>query len=383
MLYYLKKWGFIINFNDLFINERIKKALVDLNFIKLTEIQEKAMPLIFEENDILGCAQTGTGKTATFMIPVINNILKEKERFKIKALIVAPTRELAVQIHENTTAFCKYTNIRSLALFGGIKESYQKQKLQQGVDIVIATPGRLLDFLKQKVINLKQVNYLVLDEADRMLDMGFIQDVNKIISYIPKKRQTLLFSATMPDAIKNLSENILIAPEEVHVETNEVVDKITQEVYFINQIDKLYLLKDIIKKENMESILIFCRTKNAAQKTSNFLRGNNITSDAIHGDKTQIERQKALRDFKNNKIKALVATDIASRGIDIDDLSNVINFDMPNDSDTYIHRIGRTARNKKNGVATSFCSETEMSIFNQVEEVCSINFNIKSHKYSK
>lgn len=337
------------------------------------------MPSIFEGEDVLVSAQTGTGKTAAFSIPIINNILKEKERFKIRGLIISPTRELAVQIHENILAYCKYTNIRSLALFGGIKESYQKQKLNQGVDIVVATPGRLLDFIKQKVINLKQLNFFVLDEVDRMLDMGFITDINKIISYIPKTRQSMLFSATIPDEIKQLSLNILNFPKEIYVDSKEVC-VIYQEIYFIDQINKLYLLKDIIKHEKMESVLVFCRTKLAAQKTSNFLRGNNISSDAIHGDKSQIERQKALKDFKNKKIQSLVATDVAARGIDIELLSNVINFDMPNDYDTYIHRIGRTARNKNDGRATSFCSVDEMECFNKIKEN-NEELIEKEHKY--
>ncbi len=371
-----------MNFNDLFINDRIKKALVDLNYNQLTKIQEGAMPLIFNDEDILGCAQTGTGKTATFMLPIINNILKEKERFKIRALILVPTRELAIQIHESTMNYCKYTNIRSLALFGGVKESFQKQKLNQGVDIVIATPGRLIDFLKQKVINFKSLNYFVLDEADRMLDMGFINDVNYINNFLPKNRQTMLFSATITPPIKELSANLLNFPKEVFVELNTPVN-IEQSIYFVSQVDKLYLLKDIIKYNKMENILVFCRTKQQAQSTSNFLRGNNISSDCIHKDRTQLERQKALKDFKNKKVKTLVATDIAARGLDIDLLESVINFDMPNDSETYIHRIGRTARNNNTGIAISFCNQNELTMYNKIEEECNIKFNILSHRYSK
>lgn len=372
-----------MKFSELFINDRIKKALIDLNYDELTEIQSKAMPIIFDEDDLLGCAQTGTGKTATFMIPIINNILKEKDRFKIRALVIAPTRELAMQIHENTMSYCKYTNIRSLALFGGIKESFQKQKLNQGVDIIIATPGRLLDFIRQRIINLKMLNYFVLDEADRMLDMGFINDINDIVGAIPKQRQTMLFSATIPDSIKDLCNNILNNPKEISIASNTIVSNVEQCIYFINQTDKLYLLKDIIKQQNIDNVLVFCRTKQQAQSTANFLRGNNISSDSIHKDRTQIERQKALKDFKNKKIKALVATDIASRGIDVVELNYVINFDMPNNIDTYIHRVGRTARNKKNGVVMSFCSENEMSIHTQLIELNNISLDVKQHRYKK
>lgn len=370
-----------MKFNDLYINDRIKKALNELNFDDLTQIQEEAMPHIFDGYDVVGCAQTGTGKTAAFTIPLINNILKEQERFKIRGLIVVPTRELAIQIHENIMSFSKFTNIRSLALFGGIKESFQKQKLNQGVDIVIATPGRLIDFIKQKSINLKQVNCIVLDEADRMLDMGFVNDINKIISSIPRNRQTLMFSATMTNQINEMCNSFQNDPIEVSVNSNTTVNSIKHDIYFIEQTDKLYLLKDIIKYNRMENVLVFCRTKQQAQSTSNFLRGNNITSDSIHKDKTQIERKKALNDFKNKNIKALVATDIASRGLDIDNLFNVINFDMPNDIETYIHRSGRTARNFKNGITTTFCNPNEIVVFERIKEECKVDFNILKHKY--
>ncbi|MFI3329825.1 MAG: DEAD/DEAH box helicase [bacterium] len=367
-----------MKFNELFINDRIKKALVDLNYITLTEVQEQSMPIIFEENDILVKAKTGSGKTASFMLPIINNILKEKERFVIRGLIIVPTRELAMQIHDATLSYCKYTNIRSLALIGGVKDTYHKQKINQGVDLLIATPGRLLDLINQKVLNFKSLNYLVIDEADKMLDMGFIKDIENIISVLPR-RQTLMFSATIPEQIKQLSNNILNFPEEVFLKEEDI--NVTQEYYLINQVDKLYLLKDIIRKQNMKSVLVFCRTKLAAEKTSNFLRGNNVTSDFINKDRSQIERQKALNKFKDNKIQALVATDIASRGIDVEDLSNVINFDLPNDLETYIHRIGRTARKGKNGVVTTFCSKQEVVILEKIKE----KYDLKklSHRYKE
>ncbi len=365
-----------MKFNDLFINDRIKKALIDLKYNVLTEVQEEAIPLIFDEEDIIVKASTGSGKTGAFMIPIINNIIKTNDRFKPQALILVPTRELALQIHENTMSYAKYTNIRSLAIIGGVKESYQKQKLNQGVDIIIATPGRLIDLLKQKVVNMKLLKYLVVDEADKLLDMGFVNDINLILKYLPN-RQTLLFSATLNDGVEELSNLILNYPKKVAIDSKEI--KVKQEIYFIDQLDKLYLLKDIIKQEKIESVLVFCRTKLAAEKTSNFLRGNNIPSDFIVKDKSQIERTKALNKLKNKEIQALVATDIASRGIDVEYLSNVINFDMPNDLETYIHRIGRTARNKRNGVATSFCSKQEIPIYDKIKK--DNNFTIVKHKY--
>lgn len=361
----------------------MKKALVDIGYNQLSKIQEEVMPLIFDENDVLATADTGTGKTAAFMLPIINNILKEKERFKVRALVIAPTRELALQIHESTMSYCKYTNIRSLALFGGVKESFQKQKLHQGVDIVIATPGRLIDFIKQKVINLKSLNYFVLDEADRMLDMGFRFDVEMIMKNIPMNRQTMLFSATIPNEVKELSDSILNSPAIVSVEDDLVIENISQYIYYIDQEQKLYLLKDILRRELLGSVIVFCRTKQSAQSTANFLRGNNVVSDCIHKDKTQIERQKALNDFKNNKINVLVATDILSRGIDVDDLSAVINFDMPNDVQTYVHRIGRTARNNKNGLAMSFCSSNECVVATRIENELNILINEKTHRYKR
>ncbi len=358
-----------MNFNLLQINQRLKNALEDLNFQTLTNVQEQAMPLIFDSEDIIVCAQTGSGKTLTFSLPVINNILKEKDRFKIRGLIIVPTRELALQIHENIMSYCKYTNIRSLAMFGGVKESFQKQKLNQGIDILIATPGRLIDFLNQKALNLKDVNYFVIDEADKMLEMGFINDVNVINSYLPKYKQTLLFSATMPLKVKELSNDILRFPKEVHVEGgNQPITTIKQYYYNIDHDKKIYLLKDIIKYQKIESVIIFCNKKILAEKVSNFLRGNNIPSNFINKDKTQIERQKALKQFKNKEITALVATDIASRGIDVSNLHYVINFDLPDNYDTYIHRIGRTARVDNDGIAINLCCKEQNYLLEEIKK---------------
>ncbi len=371
-----------MKFENLNISTRIKKALSDMNYETLSPIQEQAMPAVFDENDVLGCAQTGTGKTCAFMLPIINKILTTTPRFKIRALILAPTRELAIQIHESTVKYCKYTNIRSIAIFGGVKEGYQKQKLNQGVDILIATPGRLIDFINQKVISLKQIEFFVLDEADRMLDMGFIKDINRIIEYIPKNRQTLLFSATMPNSIKDLCSKLLNDPVEVTVAPpSTTVEKIKQSIYYVDKVNKLNLLKDIILEQNMFSVLVFSRTKHGADKIAKFLQKEKILVDAIHGDKSQNARQKALKDFKCNKIQVLVATDIAARGIDIDFLSNVINYDIPETSETYVHRIGRTARAGREGEATSFSSYEEIALVKQIEKDCNVILEEIKHKY--
>lgn len=354
-----------MEFDKLFINERIKKALVELNYKTLTEVQEKALPIVFDEEDLMCLSQTGSGKTAAFLLPIINNILKEKERFIIRALIVVPTRELALQIQENIQKYGKYTNVRSLAILGGVKESYQKQKINQGLDIVVATPGRLIDLLRQKILNLKHVSYFIIDELDKMLDMGFINDINIINNSLPKYKQNLMFSATINDAIKEISNDILNNPKEVIIKTQK--REVSQFVYFIKQDKKLYLLKDIIRKENFNNVVVFCKTKLAAQKTSNFLRGNNVSSDCIHKDKTQIERKEALKKLKDKQIVALVATDILSRGIDIDSLDVVINFDIPKDETTYIHRIGRTGRNNKKGIVINFCSDEEKYFYDKID----------------
>ncbi len=371
-----------MKFEQLEISTRIKKALSDIEYNELSPIQEQAIPQILDKHDILGCAQTGTGKTAAFMLPIIHNIITSGTRFKIRALILTPTRELAIQIHENTMKYSKYTNIRSLAIFGGVKEGHQKQKLSQGIDILIATPGRLLDFMNQRVISLSNIDYLVLDEADRMLDMGFVKDVNRIIESVPKKRQTLLFSATMPESIKELCDKILVNPISISVTPpSTTVDKIKQTVYMVEKANKLALLADIIKKENMFSVLVFSRTKYGADKIAKGLKSNNISVDVIHGNKSQNSRQNALKAFKSNKIQVLVATDIAARGIDIDYLSNVINYDLPETPETYVHRIGRTARAGREGSATSFCSSEEFGLLTSIKKECKIDIMEVSHKY--
>lgn len=371
-----------MKFEEFNLSKKIKKALEDIDYKEPSPIQEQAIPALLEGRDVLGCAQTGTGKTCAFMVPILNHLLTTDKTYKIRALILTPTRELAIQIYESTVKYAKYTNIKSLAIFGGVKEGMQKQKLSQGVDVLIATPGRLLDFINQKVVDIRGLEFFVLDEADRMLDMGFVKDVNKILNLIPKKRQTLLFSATMPNDIKDICNRILTNPIEITVTPpSTTVERIKQSVYLVDKVNKLDLLKDIIKEQNMFSVLVFSRTKHGADKISGFLAKENITVAAIHGNKSQNARQKALNDFKKNKIQVLVATDIAARGIDIDYLSNVINFDAPDVSETYVHRIGRTARAGREGCATSFICFDELDMLKEIKRDCNVELEEIKHKY--
>ena len=312
-----------------------------------TPIQEQAIPILLNGHDLLGVAQTGTGKTAAFGIPILNHLCKEessgKGRRKIKALVVTPTRELAIQIAENFTAYSQFTNLRNTVIFGGVKQAQQVNSLRSGVDILIATPGRLLDLISQGYITFKDLKYVVLDEADQMLDMGFIHDVKKIIAKLPPKRQSLFFSATMPKTIVELSQKMLGKFQRVTIKPEQATaEKVKQGVYFISKNNKPKLLVHLLEQRNNDSVLVFSRTKHGANKIVKKLDQAGIRSAAIHGNKSQNMRQKALGDFKDGKLKVLIATDIAARGIDVDELSLVINFDLPNVSETYVHRIGRT-----------------------------------------
>ncbi len=368
-----------MKFEELNISKKIKKALEDIKYETLSPIQEQALPAVIDGRDVLGCAQTGTGKTCAFMVPVLNNILTSPPTRDINALILTPTRELAIQIYENTVAYAKYTNIKSLAIYGGVREGTQKIRLKSGINILIASPGRLLDFIKQNVVKLNKVNYLVLDEADRMLDMGFVKDVKRIVECIPKKRQTLLFSATMPKSIKELCDELLNDPINITITPPSTTgEKIDQSVYMVDKFSKTNLLIDLIKKENLFSVLVFTRAKYKADNICQALINAKISAKSIHGDKSQQARQQALKDFKKNKIQVLVATDIAARGIDIDYLSHVINFDLPEVSETYVHRIGRTARAGRSGVAMSFCSSEETHLLKQIEKDCKIDIAVVS-----
>lgn len=371
-----------MTFEELKINEKIKRALKDMDYKIPSPIQEKAIPVLLDGKDVIGCAQTGTGKTCAFMIPIIESLLAE-QRDGIKALILTPTRELAIQIYENAIAYTKYTKLKSLAIYGGVKEGQQISKLKAGVNILIATPGRLLDFMNQGIVKISHIKFLVLDEADRMLDMGFINDVKKILLKVPATRQTLFFSATMPEEIRQLSKSMLKNPVDISVDPPaSTVDKIKQELYMVDKANKSNLLIDLLKENNIYRALVFTRTKHGADKVVKDLTRFKVSAQAIHGDKSQNQRQKALNDFKAGKIQVLVATDIAARGIDIDSLELVINYNLPDQAESYVHRIGRTARNGKDGVAISFCCVDEEDLLKDIEKTIKIKIPVhKNHKY--
>lgn len=361
-------------FKDLNILEPILKALEDEGYSKPTPIQEEGIPHILNRNDLLGCAQTGTGKTAAFALPVLQNVISDKKVQKgpkiISALILAPTRELAIQIGESFTSYGKYVDIRNTVIFGGVSQNPQTRAIKQGVDVLIATPGRLIDLVNQGFIDLSNVKYFVLDEADRMLDMGMIHDVKRIISKLPKVRQNMLFSATMPNEVLKLVNSILKNPVKVEVTpVSSTIDTITQGLYFVGKKHKKHLLIDILKDKSIESVLVFSRTKHGANIITKELIKVGIEAQAIHGNKSQNARQLALNNFKEGKIRALVATDIAARGIDVDELSHVINFDLPEVPETYVHRIGRTGRAGQKGIALSFCDEEEKDYLKSIEKV--------------
>lgn len=360
-------------FKDLDIIKPILRAVGEAGYEEPTEIQKKSIPVILKGKDILGCAQTGTGKTAAFAIPILQNIVADKEENNdrnIKALIVAPTRELAIQIQESFSEYSKYLDIKDTVIFGGVNQSSQVRKIKAGVDILVTTPGRLLDLSNQKHVDLKSVKYFVLDEADRMLDMGMIQDVKKIISKLPKERQNLLFSATMPKELMKLVNSILNNPVKVEVQpVSSTVEVISQGVYYVPKNNKKSLLIHLLKDESIKSVIVFSRTKHGANKIAKDLEKSGITVAAIHGNKSQNQRQLALNNFKEGNIRVLVATDIAARGIDIDELSHVINFDLPDVAETYVHRIGRTGRAGASGVAITFCDEEEKVMFRSIEKL--------------
>ena len=361
-------------FRKLNLIEPILKALETEGYTIPTAIQEQGIPVVLEGKDLLGCAQTGTGKTAAFAIPILQNLYnnkhEEKGSWNIKALILTPTRELAIQIDESFAAYGKHTGLKHLVVFGGVSQYHQTNALRRGVDILIATPGRLLDLIEQRFINLQHIQMFVLDEADRMLDMGFIHDVKRIIAKLPAKRQTLFFSATMPAEISSLSKSILTNPVRIEVTpVSSTAEKVEQAVYFVEKNDKRSLLIHLLKDPGIKSALVFARTKYGADKIAKELYRANIKADAIHGNKSQAARQKALTDFKNGKIRVLVATDIAARGIDVDDLSHVINYELPNVAETYVHRIGRTGRRGLSGIAISFCDIEEREFLRDINKL--------------
>ncbi len=378
-----------MKFEDLGLIEPILKALRDKEYVRPTKIQEKAIPLVLNRKDVMGCAQTGTGKTAAFAIPIIQLIQKIEMRkpakgyVPIRSLIVTPTRELAIQIDENIEAYSKHTDIRHTVIFGGVKQYSQVQKLKRGVHILTATPGRLLDLVSQGIISLDKVKLFVLDEADRMLDMGFIHDVKRIIKMLPKERQSLFFSATMPDSIVSLANSMLVNPTKIEVApVSSAAETVQQYVYYTNKSSKRSLLLHILKNPEMDQVLVFCRTKHGSDKIAKFLKQKDISAAAIHGDKAQNQRQKSLKNFKDGRIRVLVATDIAARGIDIDKLGFVINFEIPNESETYVHRIGRSGRAGESGVAISISEPEENAYIRAIEQLIKKKLQIvKDHPF--
>jgi len=362
-----------MTFKDLGVIDPILKAISAEGYTQPTPIQEQSIPILLRRKDLLGCAQTGTGKTAAFAIPILQHLYNERRaagKRQIRALIVTPTRELAIQIGESFTNYGKHTGLRSTVIFGGVKQGAQTATLNQGVDILVATPGRLLDLMNQGYISLKNVQYSVLDEADRMLDMGFIHDIKKIIAKLPKERQSLFFSATMPPDIVRLSQQILGNPQKVSVKPEQTTaEKVEQSIYFVSKKGKSKLLVHLLEEQQFDSTLVFSRTKHGADKIVRMLSKASIKSEAIHGNKSQNARQRALGNFKSGRSKVLVATDIAARGIDIDDLSLVVNYDLPNIPETYVHRIGRTGRADASGMALSFCDQEEKPYLKDIQKL--------------
>lgn len=376
-----------MKFEDLNLLKNIQQALADEGYEAPTPIQQQAIPIILDGTDLVGCAQTGTGKTAAFAIPILNDLHpivgSAKKRKYIRTLIITPTRELALQIGESFETYGRYTNITQLTIFGGVNQTPQTDQLKKGVDVLIATPGRLLDLHKQGFINLDHLHHLVLDEADQMLDMGFIHDVKKIIKLTPDNRQTLLFSATMPLAIRELADTFLTNPKYVSVTpVSSTAERVKQQLYFVDKSDKRKLLYHLIRNENLSNVLVFTRTKHGADNVVKALKKNGVNSGAIHGDKSQSARVKMLDAFKNKEIGVLVATDIAARGIDIENLPYVINFDLPNIPETYVHRIGRTGRAGNEGLAISFCSKDELPYLKDIEKLIRLKIKvIEGHPY--
>ena len=375
-----------MTFNNFDLTEPIQNALKKEGYTIPTPIQQKAIPIVLQGRDLMACAQTGTGKTAAFGLPILQ-LLQNGNRFidknrKIKALVLTPTRELAIQIKDSFDAYGAFLPIRNTVIFGGVTQSAQVQSLKNGVDILIATPGRLLDLIQQGSVSLSDLEIFVLDEADRMLDMGFIHDIKKVIKLLPEKRQSLFFSATMPPHIVQLANTILTRPERVEVTpVSSTAETILQEVLFVPKENKYKLLKHTLDRWPERNALIFTRTKHGADKVVKMLSNSGIRSAAIHGNKSQNARQKALADFKSNHNRVLVATDIAARGIDIDELSLVINYELPNVPETYVHRIGRTGRAGASGTAISFCDAEERAYLKDIQKLIALQIPVKSHPY--
>jgi len=371
-----------MTFKELHIIEPILKALNEKGYTTPTPIQQQAIAPVLDNRDILGLAQTGTGKTAAFSLPIIQQLYLNKpsgKKREIRALIITPTRELAIQINECLNDYTRYTGIRHCVIFGGVKQYTQVKDIKAGVDILVATPGRLLDLMNQGIVHLNSIRHFVLDEADRMLDMGFIHDIKRLLTKLPAKKQTLFFSATMPLSIANLSRSILHNPVRIEVTpVSSVVDTIKQRIYFVEKQAKKDLLIDLLRKDKEKSALIFSRTKHGADKIARILCKAGIGSAAIHGNKSQNARQRALSDFKSHEIQALIATDIAARGIDINNLELVINYDLPDVAETYVHRIGRTGRAGNAGTALTFCADDERTMLKDIQKLTGKSLMVSS-----
>lgn len=373
-----------MTFTDFNLSEPILRALTSMGYTKPTPVQQQAISPILKGSDLFGCAQTGTGKTAAFSLPIIHQLQQNSASKGCKALILAPTRELAIQINESIRSYCKFLSIKHVAIFGGVSKTSQETQLRNKPDILIATPGRLLDFIQCGTVKLNQVEYFVLDEADRMLDMGFINDVRKIIAKLPSKRQSLFFSATASPEIVKLADTILRNPVKISVTpVSSTAPLVKQSLYYVAKDKKRQLLRYVLNSENVEHAIVFTRTKRGADKVATELNKFGISSEAFHGNKSQGARERVISGFKNRKIRVLVATDIASRGIDIDRLTHVINYEIPEQAETYVHRIGRTGRAGASGTAMSFCSQEEISYMKDINKLTRQNIKvITSHPYS-
>ncbi|MFH1605915.1 MAG: DEAD/DEAH box helicase [Nanoarchaeota archaeon] len=368
-------------FKDLNLMPELQTAIDKENYIIPTPIQSKSIPSLLEGKDLIGIAQTGTGKTAAFVLPILQRMTEQYPRI-IKTLVLAPTRELAAQIGESFSTYGAFLKFKNTVIFGGVGQGKQVQTLSKGVDIVVATPGRLLDLLNQGKLSLKNIEFFVLDEADRMLDMGFIHDIKKIISKLPHERQSLFFSATMSPQVNTLANSLLRNPIHVEVAAQATtVERVKQNIFFVDTGSKEQLLLELLRQKHLTSVLVFSRMKHRANRISLFLNKNGLSSDAIHGNKSQNARTKAINDFKTGRINILVATDIAARGIDIDNISHVINYELPNEPESYVHRIGRTARAGADGTAFSFCAADERDFLRDIEKLIRQKIPVMDHKF--
>lgn len=369
-------------FQQLGVSAPISRALLEKGYLHPTPIQQQAIPAILSGSDVLASAQTGTGKTASFAIPLLQKLADQKNTQGVRALVLTPTRELAIQVSENLNLYGKHLAIRSVLVYGGVSQVNQVNQLRRGVDVIVATPGRLMDLIQQRLINLSQLQLLVLDEADRMLDMGFIRDVKKIVALVPARCQKVFLSATMPDEIQQLVSSMLRNPIRIDVVPEKASVQIHQGVYHVSRGDKKALLKHIIAERKMRNVLVFARTKRGADKIAKDLTQSGITAEAFHGNKSQTARQRTLTNFKRNATQVLVATDIAARGIDIIDLPFVVNYEMPDTVETYTHRIGRTGRAGNTGTALTFCDHEERSALKGLNRVAQGKLEILKHPFA-